>query len=116
MDYSFLEKVPGAIPKGTPHRQVLKKAKGQRAAIDRKGTEKAKQRSGGRCEVTVNGTRCRRNAYETHHHLKGNGQRGRGESAKAKHKTHSCTKCHRRIEDGELIHVQGNVYRERSFK
>jgi hypothetical protein len=113
IDYTVFDKLPSAFGKGRTHPMVIKEARSERAAVDRKGTEKVKQRSGGRCEVTVAGQRCKRTARETHHHLKGNGQRGRGESAKAKHKTHACDKCHRLIEDGLLIHVKGNHYRGR---
>lgn len=98
-------KTPGAVA------LERDKRKADRKAIDEKGSRIARARAGGRCEVTVDGKRCRRADNQTHHHLGGFGVRGRGESAKAKHKTRTCTKCHDDITAKRLLHVEGNVYR-----
>lgn len=110
MDMSFLSKIKGAITKGKPHWKVIEKAKDDRADRDEEESAKVRKRSGGVCEVRVGGTRCRRKAFHVHHHLGGNGRRGRGESALAKHKTHSCVTCHEQI-GKQLRHVRGNHYR-----
>lgn len=101
-----------AFPKGKPHAAVIGKAKSERETRDRKESEKVKLRSLGQCEVIVKGSRCRRRAFEVHHHEGGNGRRGRGTSALAQNKTHMCNQCHRRFNAKELLHVKGNVYRE----
>lgn len=112
-DYSFLEKIPGAITKGPRHVKVIKKAKVARLTKDEEESEKVKKRSGGRCEIRVNNVRCGRRAFHVHHRKGGNGQRGRGDSALAANKDHACAQCHKQITDGDLVHVQGHVYRKR---
>ena len=70
-----------------------------RVSIDDRGSDQAKARSGGRCEVWVEVNRkvewrCKRRAVHIHHMLGGIGVRGRGESAKAIRKQHVCSDCH----------------------
>jgi len=113
MDYSFLDKIPGAITKGPRHVKVIKKAKTARKTRDEEESDKVRERSGGRCEIEVKGTRCRRRGFHVHHRLAGNGQRGRNDSALAKNKDHACSQCHQKITDGDLVHVKGHAYRER---
>jgi hypothetical protein len=113
IDWSFLDAIPGAIPKGPRHCKVIAKVKTARKSRDEAESDKVRERSGGRCEIVVNGVRCRRNGRQVHHRLGGNGQRGRGESALAKHKDHSCDPCHKKITDGDLVHVSGHTYRVR---
>jgi hypothetical protein len=71
------------------------------AKVDRAENGKVRKRSGGRCEVYVNGaiylSRCTRKATETHHLIGGSGRRNRGESIKAEHKLRVCRDCHRDI-------------------
>lgn len=101
-----------AFPKGKPHAAVIGKVRTERETRDRKESDKVKARSLGQCEVRVKGNRCKRRAFEVHHHKGGNGQRGRGDSALAKHKTHMCSEHHRKFNAKLLEHVKGNVYRE----
>lgn len=77
-----------------------------------------KARSGGRCEVTIDGARCPRRAAQVHHQIGGWKRRGRGASALAEHKTHACAACHRLITGDvgigqALAHVAGNTYQWR---
>lgn len=113
MDMSFLDKIPGAITKGPRHVKVIAKAKTARKTRDEAESDKVRLRSGGRCEIEVRGQRCRKRAVHVHHRLGGIGQRGRGESALAKHKDHACEGCHAKIGDGDLLHVEGHTYRAR---
>lgn len=110
MDMSFLEKIPGAIPKGKPHWKVIEKAKDDRATLDEEESDKVRKRSKGVCEIVVDGKRCKRKALHVHHRKGGNGRRGRGDSALAKHKDHVCFKCHEQI-GKQLRHVRGHNYR-----
>jgi len=65
------------------------------AAVDRKESEKVKQRSNGVCE------RCdRQRAVHVHHMVGGRGRRGRGVSALAQNKVHLCAGCHEAIHMG----------------
>lgn len=79
--------------------------------IDRAESKKVKKRSKGICEVLERGVRCKRRAFEVHHHKGGWKLRGRGDSALAIHKTHACSDCHRLITGNILIRVSGNKYR-----
>ena len=91
-------------------------------AADRKGSEEAKKRSGGRCEVVELVTigyyqpipaRCMKRAVHIHHAIMGWRIRGRGASAKAENKLHVCALCHadiharvlRRMADGTFKRV-----------
>jgi hypothetical protein len=80
---------------------------------DREGTEEARRRAKGRCEVTIAGVRCLRRDCETHHHIGGWKRRGRGASALARNKTRCCARCHPLITGKVLVHVAGNRYRHR---
>ena len=92
VDYSIL-----ALPKGKPKAIVKDERDRTRKTFDDKESDKVKVRSGGRCEVVVDGRRCNRRASEVHHLLGGHGVRGRGESAKADRKQHACGACHSAI-------------------
>lgn len=101
--------------KGKPFRLQLDEAKAEWKKVDERESKWIrKKRSGGRCEVSIDGVRCRRRAYEIHHHMGGYGVRGRGASALAQNKTHACSQCHRRITAKVLQHISGNRYRERT--
>lgn len=112
IDYDAIERA-GGLGKGKPFRQILDEAKAEWQAIDARESRKVRKRSGGRCEVTAHGVRCRRRAFEVHHHLGGFGVRGRGNSALASHKSHTCSGCHRQITGKTLVHISGNRYRQR---
>lgn len=101
------------LGKGTPLRTLIKDAKTKWQERDERESDKVRARSGGRCEVTIRGIRCRKRAFHVHHHKGGFGVRGRGDSALRKHKTHACADCHSRITGKTLVHVRGNRYRER---
>ena len=105
IDYSVLK-----FAKDKPHWKVIEDAKAERTGVDEAESDKVRKRSKGICEVTVDGTRCKRRAFHVHHQLGGNGRRGRGESALAKNKTHACVQCHEQI-GKQLRHVRGNVYK-----
>ena len=108
----------GGLGKGTPIRTKIEQAKAAWQKIDDRESRKVRKRSGGRCEVIVNGARCGKPAWSVHHHMGGYGVRGRGDSALAKHKTHCCgsgtTGCHGLITSRRLQHIQGNHYRTRN--
>lgn len=83
-----------------------------RVSIDDKGSDEAKARSGGRCEIWTLAnrkfkSRCQRRAQHIHHMLGGNGVRGRGESAKAIRKQHACSDCHSDITNHVLVRHGG---------
>ena len=106
IDYSRFK-----FAKGTPagvHRQTVKT---QRQTRDERESDKVRVRSKGVCEVTIAGVRCKRRAFEVHHHQGGNGVRGRGDSALAQHKTHCCTPHHNDITAKRLLHLRGNHYK-----
>ena len=84
-----------AFPKPFPH---IFERQGRRAcqqARERRENATVKERSGGRCEVVLDGRRCRKAGREVHHLLGGHGRRGRGDSALATHKVHTCVAHHR---------------------
>lgn len=110
IDYDAIARA-GGIGKGTPLRVQIKDAKAAWQKVDERESRKVRKRSGGRCEVTVNGSRCTRRAFQVHHHMGGIGVRGRGESALAKNKTHACSQCHPKITGKTLQHSRGNHYR-----
>lgn len=113
MDYAGMARQSKRfIGKGTPLKRIIAKAKEVWQDRDEKESAKVRVRSGGRCEVTIAGKRCPRRAFQVHHHKGGNGVRGRGDSALAKHKTHCCTDHHTQITGKTLQHARGNHYRE----
>jgi hypothetical protein len=72
----------------------------KRAAIDtqdRQENAKAKARAGGRCEVILDGVRCRRKGIDPHHLIGGIGRRNKGKSILAAHKLWVCRACHEGI-------------------
>ena len=84
-----------AFPK--PYPQVFERQARRACQQARERTENAtvRQRSGGRCEVVLGETRCRKRGHEVHHLLGGHGRRGRGDSVLATHKVHACVDHHR---------------------
>ena len=86
-----------AFPKPVPQfleRQVRRDCQ---QAHERRENAVVRQRSGGRCEVVLGGTRCRKAGREVHHLFGGHGRRGRGVSVIATHKVHTCVEHHRLI-------------------
>jgi hypothetical protein len=112
IDYEALARA-GGLSKGTPIRTQQEKAKAAWQTIDKRESAKVRKRSGGQCEVRAGNVRCLKRAGEVHHHLGGFGVRGRGDSAKARNKTHACSGCHGLITSRRLQHIQGNHYRVR---
>ncbi len=101
IDWSFLNDIPGAIPKDRV--KALDKQDKQKAtgAKDKSENAKAKKRAGGRCEVwerilEVN-ARCPRKDNETHHLLGGIGRRNKGKSILMEYKLRVCSQCHAAI-------------------
>lgn len=111
--------LPRAVPKGPPAKLARDQQKRDWKAEDRAGSDEAKTRSGGRCEVRELircGTwgssaiyRCQRRAIHLHHMIGGWKIRGRGESAKAIRKQHTCLECHQDIEGNVLQRIGGTV-------
>ena len=78
-------------------------------ALDRAESVKVRERSGGRCEVTIRqilpsglaiDLRCPYTAVHVMHLIGGNGRRGRGKSCLRIHKLHGCAEHHREIDGG----------------
>ena len=110
IDYGAISRA-GGLGKGTP-RKVAKAARTRlRVTVDERESAKVRVRSGGRCEVVVQGQRCSGRAFEVHHQMGGFGVRGRGKSALARNKTHACSKCHHAITGNVLQHIKGQQYR-----
>ena len=84
-----------AFPKPVPQVLERQQRRACQQARERRENLTVRQRSGGRCEVVLGTTRCRKAAREIHHLLGGYGRRGRGDSALATHKVHSCVVHHR---------------------
>ena len=78
---------------------------------DAEESKKVKQRSGGQCEIVIDGEgRCLRKGFQVHHMLGGWGRRARGRSALAEHKQHACSECHDFITKHLLrLNVQGSL-------
>lgn len=100
-----------AVPKPRPAMLERDERTAKERAFDERESRKARKRAHGRCEVTVNGARCRKRDCETHHHIGGWKLRGRGASALAENKTRCCTDCHSEITGNVLEHIEGNRYR-----
>ena len=67
-------------------------------ALDEAGSNEARRRANGRCEIfVVSEGRCTRRDVQTHHMLGGRGVRARGKSALAIHKQRACLRCHEEI-------------------
>ena len=88
-DLAFPKPVPQMIERQA--RRACQKAREHRENVV------VRKRSGGRCEVVLGGMRCRKAGREVHHLLGGHGRRGRGASALATHKVHTCVEHHRLI-------------------
>ena len=86
-----------AFPKPAPQMIERQARRACRQARERRENVAVRTRSGGRCEVVLSGTRCRKPGREVHHLLGGHGRRGRGVSALASHKVHTCVEHHRLI-------------------
>ena len=84
-----------AFPKPFPHIFERQERRACQQARERRENATVKQRSSGRCEVVLDGRRCRKAGREVHHLLGGHGRRGRGDSALATHKVHTCVSHHR---------------------
>lgn len=102
-----------AFPKGRPSKLEKADRKSARVSIDEQESRKVRKRSTGRCEVVVQvnrkvAWRCKRRAVHVHHMLGGIGVRGRGESAKAIRKQHTCQECHSDI-TGHVLQRIGDV-------
>ena len=87
-------------------------------ALDRAESQRVRRRSRGRCEVQIHlqalgGLRCNSPAVHVMHLIGGRGKRGRGLSALAVHKLHSCAQHHREIDGGiggkKLKRIGGGV-------
>lgn len=115
IDYSVL-----ALPKGRPSKLEKADRLKAREKVDESENVKVRQRSGGRCEVeevrargerdgkgwtTIwhSGARCKKRAVHIHHKLGGFGVRGRGKSALAENKLHTCESCHSDIHAKVLV-------------
>jgi len=81
-----------AFPKPVPQFLERQARRACQQAHERRENDTVRKRSGGRCEVVLGGMRCRKAAREVHHLL---GGRGRGASALATHKVHTCAMHHR---------------------
>jgi hypothetical protein len=68
------------------------------ALADKRGSEQARVRAEGQCEIWVDDVRCQKPDTQTHHMLGGHGVRARGESAKAIRKQRCCWDCHRLVQ------------------
>ena len=86
-----------AFPKPVPQFVERQQRRACQQARERGENVTVKKRSGGRCEVVLGETRCRRPGREIHHLLGGHGQRGRRDSVLATHKVHTCVAHHRLI-------------------
>ena len=84
-----------AFPKPVPQFVERQQRRACQQARERLANAKVRARSGGRCEVVLDGRRCRKAGREVHHLLGGHGRRGRGDSALATHKVHTCVEHHR---------------------
>lgn len=73
--------------------------------------EKVKIRSGGRCEIVIAGSRCRKRGAHVHHLMGGFGVRGRGASAKAENKLHLCERDHRDIHAHVLVQTAAGTWK-----
>ena len=84
-----------AFPKPCPQVLERQQRRACQQARERRENVVVRQRSGGRCEVVLGETRCRKPGREIHHLLGGHGRRGWGDSALATHKVHACVDHHR---------------------
>ncbi len=84
-----------AFPKPFPQVFERQARRACQQARERRENTQVQKRSGGRCEVVLGGTRCRKAGREVHHLLGGHGRRGQGASALATHKVHTCVLHHR---------------------
>ena len=84
-----------AFPKPIPQFVERQQRRACQQARERLENANVRARSGGRCEVVLGETRCRKAGREVHHLLGGHGRRGRGDSVLATHKVHTCLDHHR---------------------
>ena len=114
IDWQAIEDA-GGFGKGKPAKLEKAERDRKREARDEKESDKVKERSGGRCEVTWFGrkamrvVRCPKRANQVHHMISGRGKRGRGISALAKHKQHVCGDCHPLITGHVLRRIGSEV-------
>lgn len=97
IDYDAIAQA-GGIGKGTP--RVVQKALDdrERQREDERENAKARKRANGRCEIWIDGQRCKRKDTTTHHMLGGSGVRARGESRLAARKQRACLVCHELVQ------------------
>ena len=93
-----------ACPKPVPQVFARQQRRACQQAHDRQENTRVEARSGGRCEIVLDGTRCPKAGREVHHLLRGHGRRGRGDSVLATHKVHACV-AHHRLMDLRWIEV-----------
>ena len=104
-----------ALPKGKPAKVEKAERTRKRLASDDEESDKVKERSGGRCEITWFGKkarrvkRCEKRAFHVHHMIGGWGKRARGISILAEHKQHACEDCHGLITGHVMRRVGGDV-------
>lgn len=108
VDYSL-----SALRKPRPKALDVADKRSARESRDERESAKVRVRSGGQCEVVMSsgklaGPRCPRRALHVHHILGGIGVRGRGLSALASHKMHTCTRCHDEIHRHVLV-IEGSA-------
>ena len=84
-----------AFPKPFPQVLERQQRRACQQARERRENVVVRQRSGGRCEVVLGETRCRKPGREIHHLRGGHGRRGWGDSVLATHKVHTCVDHHR---------------------
>lgn len=109
IDYAAVERA-GGIGKGRPAALLRDDRRKKRVSLDERESEKVKARSGGQCEIAeVGQPRCRKRAFHVHHMLSGIGVRGRGESAKAIRKQHTCPDHHDLITGKKLFRLGGEL-------
>ena len=84
-----------ACPKPCPQVFARQARRAGQQARERLENTTVTARSGGRCEVVLDGRRCRKAGREVHHLIGGHGRRGRGASVLATHKVHACLDHHR---------------------
>ena len=95
-----------AFPKGPPRVLDRREKKASLEQRDRAERATCHQRSGMRCEIVINGQRCKGRVTENHHILSGVGRRNYGESLLAKWRVDVCQRCHQDI-GARLLDVQG---------
>ncbi len=93
-----------------PSKASLKEARlKEKHRLDRVGSEKARKRASGRCEIWIDGTRCQHADTQTHHMMGGNGTRAINDSVHQHHKQRCCAACHQLIQHKTHVIRLGNA-------